>query len=522
MLKYSLKNTLPLSLLILALFNSCTKENATSSQIALLSFGPTTVKHGETIKFIGVGLDQVTDIIMPVDVDVPSSAFITHTSSLIEIVVPEESMVGYVTLKTPKGDLTTKTIFGAAYNIAITSFAPATAKPGTNVTINGNFLNYVKQVTFAQNQTVTQFVSQSLHELVVKVPMASQTGPIALSDLAKTPQVVDQDANQNTLILNVTLPDVTNLSPASVKQTQNLTITGTDLDLVKKIDFPILGGSSSILAANFVSQSETQILLAAPATAVNGKLTLTAISGVQVVTSQTVTIIQPDVTALSPSDPSNQAPGVTLTMTGTDLDLIDQIKFPGVSTPVTTFTLTGTTQIDVVIPAGAQGGTIILITKTQFSVPVTLPFGNQLTLLQVIYDDDIHSPFGKGGGWGAAGSGTNTASTENPRTGTKSVKITYGGDWGGGGQLGTWGNSPLSTSGTSYFAFSIYGGTGTGGKNINVNVSGVQKQISITEGAWKDVKILLTDVGTPASISEVWFQDTGWSGTVFIDQIGLK
>src|SRR5260221_11989945 len=109
MLKYSLKNTLLLSLLILALFNSCTKENRTSSQTALQSFGPTTVKHGETIKFIGVGLDQVTDIIMPVDVDVPSSAFITHTSSLIEITVPEESMVGYVTLKTQKGDLTTKT-----------------------------------------------------------------------------------------------------------------------------------------------------------------------------------------------------------------------------------------------------------------------------------------------------------------------------------------------------------------------------------------------------------------------------
>ena len=102
------------------------------------------------------------------------------------------------------------------------------------------------------------------------------------------------------------------------------------------------------------------------------------------------------------------------------------------------------------------------------------------------------------------------------------MKVTYGGDYGGGCQFGTWGNSPLSTTGTSYFAFSIYGGTGTGGKNINVNISGVQKTVSIAEGSWKDVKILLSDVGNPTSLMEVWFQDQGWSGTVFIDQIGLK
>jgi hypothetical protein len=520
MIAYKLRNTLSLLILALLIFGSCKKDEQV--QPALQSFGPTTVKHGETIKFIGVGLDQVTNIIMPVDIDVPASAFITHTSSLIEIKVPDESVAGYVTLKTSKGDITTKTIFGAAYEIAVTSFTPTSAKPGTNITINGDFLNYVKQVTFAQNQVVTEFVSQSLHQLVVQVPMAAQTGPIVLSDLAKTPQVVDQDVNKSSLILNVSLPAVSELSPSSVRQTQNLTVTGTDLDLVTKIDFPVLGGNGTVLASGFVSQSETQIVLTVPASAINGKLTLTSISEVQVVTAQSISIIQPNVSALSPSDPSSQVAGATLSLTGTDLDLVAKIKFPGVTDAVTSFILTGTTKIDVVIPQGVQGGTVILITQTQFSVPVSVPFGNQLTLLQVIYDDAIHSPFGQGGGWGTGGSTTDVTSTENPRVGTKSVKVTYGGDWGGGCQFGTWSSSPLSTNGTSYFAFSIYGGAGTGGKTINVNVSGVQKAIPIVEGAWSDVKIALSDVNNPASISEVWFQDMGWSGTVYIDQIGLK
>ena len=44
----------------------------------------------------------------------------------------------------------------------------------------------------------------------------------------------------------------------------------------------------------------------------------------------------------------------------------------------------------------------------------------------------------------------------------------------------------------------------------------------IDEGAWKDVQIPLSDLGSTAGISEIWFQDRGWSGDVYIDQIGLK
>lgn len=513
------KHTLLWFSLVLGVANSCKKDDVMLTP-KLYSFGPTTVKHGDTIRFIGAGLDKIASIVMPVNITIPSSSFIKQTSSLIEVVVPQASTVGHVSLKTAAGDsIVSKTIFGAAYTIAVRSYT-GSARPGSNVTINGDFLNYVKQVTFAQNLPVTQFVSQSLHQLVVQIPMSAKTGPVTLTDLAATtPQVVDKDTLENSLILNVSLPAATSFSPSSVKHADNLVISGTDLDLVTQIAFP---GGATVAATNFVNQSQTQITVTVPVAATNGVLTLTAPSGVQVVTSPSITIILPVVTALSPSDAASQTPGATLTMTGTDLDLVGQIKFPGAASPVTDFTLTGTTQIDVTIPPGTQGGTLVLVTIHGFSLPVSLPFGNQLILLATIYDDVNHAPWGVGGGWGAAGGSTNIASTENPRVGAKSVKVTYGGDYGGGSQFGTWGNNPMSTSGASYFAFSIYGGAGTGGKNINVNISGVQKTVPIVEGAWSDVKIALSDVGNPATLMEVWFQDQGWSGTVYIDQIGLK
>jgi hypothetical protein len=511
MLKYNLKNA-SLMLLALALFASCSKDDGASSKIELFSFGPSGVKHGDQIKFIGQNLDKVTSIILPPNVEIQASSFTSKTSTLIELVVPEEAEAGKVTLKTPQGDIVTKSMLSFLVPVEITSIT-AEAKPGTDISIKGSLVNWIESVTFNDGLKVTDFVSKTLDEVVVTVPMEAKTGFLVFVTGGTKPlsfSSVDQ--------LIVTLPTVSALTPESIKHTENLTITGTDLDLVTSVAFQ---GGAVVQASDFVSQSLTDIVVAVPATTTNGKLTLTVPSGVEVVTDQTITIILPNVTALSPSDPSAQIAGATLTMTGTDLDLVASIKFPGVDAPITDFTKTST-QIDVVIPNGVMGGTIILTTIHDFTVPVTVAFGNQLTLLATIFDDAPHSPFGKGGGWGAGGSSTDIANTENPRVGTKSVKVTYGGDWGGGCQFGSWGNSPLSTSGTSYFAFSIYGGTGTGGKNINVNVSGTQKQISIDEGKWKDVKILLSDVGSPASISEVWFQDTGWSGTVYIDQIGLK
>jgi|GEM_PF-5169362 len=367
MLKNSLKNTSLLSLLmILALFGTCSKENA-STVISLTSFGPSGVQHGDTIKFLGKGLNQVTSVVMPVDNEVPASAFIKQTSTLIELIVPIESTTGYVTLKTPKGDVVSKTTFGSAYKMTVTSFTPSTITPGANITINGNFLNYVKQVTFFKNLAVTQFVSQSRTQLVVQVPMTAQTGGISLTDLAKTPSVVDQDDSGNSLILSVNLPAVTSLSPSSIEQTKNLTITGTNLDLVNEVDF----SSGVKVMPPFVSQTATQIVVAVPNTAVTGALTLTAVSGIKTVTSQSLTVIEPAVTSI----PAVRN-GTDMVITGTALNLVANILFPdsGLGTAVASSSFTNVatdgTSITVTLPASAIPGSVQLTTIHGFKVSV--------------------------------------------------------------------------------------------------------------------------------------------------------
>ena len=247
---------------------------------------------------------------------------------------------------------------------------------------------------------------------------------------------------------------------------------------------------------------------------------MTVASGVKVEASNALSIILPVVTAFSPSDPIDQQPGVTLTITGTDMDYVKTLTFPNVETPVETFLSQSPTEIQVVIPDDAEGGTLVITTIHGFAVPVAVPFGDQLKLATVIFDDAVHAPLKAGGGWG--GAVTDAANTEKTRAGTVSVKVTFGGDWGGGAQFGNWDGLVLSTTGASYYAFSIYGGTGTVGKNINANVAGKVIEVTVEEGKWKDVQIPLEDFDSPTGINEIWFQDRGWSGTVYIDQIGLK
>src|SRR5690606_12067762 len=96
--------------------------------------------------------------------------------------------------------------------------------------------------------------------------------------------------------LIVTLPVVTAMDPTSIKHTENVTITGTDLDLVTSV---IFAGDKTVTA--FSSQSETELVVEVPVGALNGKLTLTQESPVDVVTDSELTIILPAGTSVSPT-----------------------------------------------------------------------------------------------------------------------------------------------------------------------------------------------------------------------------
>ncbi len=326
-------------------FYGCKKDsgNTGSSATELLSFGPTGAQPGDTIRFFGNNLQTVTEINFT-NATVAKSNFISQTNKEILVIVPTETEKGYVTLKTPAGDIKSKTQFNISVATTVASITPV-ARPGENVTIKGDYLNWVTSVTFNDSKTATSFVSQSKNELVVTVPADAQTGTVVLAYGGTDSSFVETKDT-----LHVTLPIVTGISPNPIKHASNVTLTGTDLDLVKQVKFT--GVASPI--TDFVSQSATQIVVKVPESTTKGALTVVAASGVSATSSQQLDLIMPSITTISPN-PAN--PGDNLTLTGTNLDLVDSISFQNVK-PVGTFVSQSATQIVVKVPKGLTEGKI--------------------------------------------------------------------------------------------------------------------------------------------------------------------
>jgi len=585
-------------ILSIGIVTSCDKDDdeVTSDKLQLLSFGPTGAKHGDTILFIGNKLDKVTAIqFTGTNATVNQADFKKQSSRLIALLVPPAAEKGYVTLKTPEGDIVSKTQFNLDVLTGVTSIT-AQARPGQNVTITGTYLNWVDRVTFSKDKTVTAFVSKTQTQLVVKIPDDAETGPLILHYTG-----TDSNFVQTADTLKVTLPLTTTMSPNPVKPLTDVTITGTDLDLAKKVIFT--GVSAPV--TTFVSQSATQLVVKVPETAKKGKLTLEAASGVKTTSSNDLDIVLPVTTALSPN-PINLA--ANLTITGTDLDLVKKVVFSGVAPAVTTFVSQSTTQLVVKVPAGARDGKVKLeaastvqttssndldivlpaitgispspidpgqdltITGTGFDVVTSVVFLNVPAVTSFVSQSAtqivVKVPNGALKGKVAVGvsnpsdtvqssdileitglppladftfpiytdaaqngfqdwSYTAThdfANTENVRQGTKAIKAIYGGNTYQG--ITFHNGSTLSTSGYTKLEFSVFAEPSLNGKKLQVvtngSYSGSVPQVTLVGGEWTTFSVTLSSMGSPTGISEIVLQSAGFTGTVYIDHVGLR
>ncbi|MEO6453985.1 MAG: IPT/TIG domain-containing protein [Ginsengibacter sp.] len=500
------------------LFTSCNKKDnnvVNTGKVELLSFGPTGAKHGDTLRFFGANLNQVSSIKFTggAAATIDQKDFRQQSSELILLIVPPAAEKGYVTLKTPDGDVISKTQFNLDVTTVITSIT-GQARPGENITITGNFLNWVNRVTFAKDKVVQTFVSKSITQLVLTVPADAETGPLILSYGG-----TDSAAVQTKDTLKVSLPVITSLSPNPVKHQTDLTITGTNLDLAKKIFFTGIAAPFT----TFVSQSATQLVIKLPPGAKKGKITLEAASGVQTISSMDLDVVLPSIATMSPNPID---PGTNITITGTNLDLVTSITFDNAPS-VTTFVSQTATQIVAKVPAGVLRGKVTLavlnstltvqspdILEINGSVPppvIALPF----------YNDAVTSNWNGwiGGGWGGT---TDRNNTSPVREGTKSVKIDYVGGWGSPLQLG---GANVNLSPYTAFKVSIYGGAGTAGKKINIGINGGDSYtITLVEGTWTDYSIPISTLTSATAIKEIWVKEYNGSGgfTIYVDAMGLN
>ncbi len=373
------KITAFISLLILVtglMLNSCKKDE--SDAVELLSWGPSPALRGGELKFIGNNLNKVNTIVLPDNIEITS--FTTYTSELITLTVPEETVDGYVLLRTSDGDIYPKTMLVISEPITIDTIVPSSVRPGDIISIQGDYFNLVNEVIFTDKVSVTEFVSHTKTEIEVAVPLKAQTGVITLSNGDTIPLTVESDME-----LIVAAPAVTSMTPNPVKPGTNLTITGTDLDLTTQIEFSI---TKKVIS--FESISATQIVVEVPINAVAGPVSMIPASGILVAAPEELTMIDPAITGISP-DPAKT--GQDITVTGTNLDLVNTVTFGGGSEG--SIVSGSTTELTVTVPEDALEDVVTFTTVAGVSVvsddaiSLVLPTITDITPLSLLTKEDI-------------------------------------------------------------------------------------------------------------------------------------
>ena len=371
------------SIILIGLAVSCKDSNSdpAASEVKLLSFGPCPIPRGAALRIIGTNLDQVKSVVLP-GCD-PISDIIKKSAEEINVTVPLSADTGKIVLKTATQDITSLTpltIFGV---VSLTDFSPSTAKPGDVIKLQGKDFDFVQEVIFANDIHITKddFVSQNQNAVEVKVPENAQTGRIAISINISgnlVPAYFDEE-------LNVVLPAITSFSPETIKAGSELTITGTDFDLVQSVSF---GGNKT--AESFtVDPTNTSITVTVPADAQDGPVVLTAFSGVTVSSTTNLVMVVPTITSITPNP---VYAGDQVTITGTDLDLINGVTFGG--NVAGDIQAGGTaTQIIVNVPVSAKTGNVVFTTTanktvtsaTALTVNVKIQYGPETTIWEGSY-----------------------------------------------------------------------------------------------------------------------------------------
>ena len=325
------------------------------NDISLQSFGPCPVLRGGTLYLYGTNLDQIESVNLPgADPITAYEILQSGYNSKISIQVPAEKCeTGQIVLKTKKGgEITSVSPITYREDIEITKFfvgneGTMVGNVGDVVTIKGDYLNLMHGVIFAGSDTIkeAEFVGHDRYTIQVKIPVEARTGVITLTDTLK-----DGTSLETKEELTINTPEATPIENRNIKAGEILSIKGSAFDQIASVKFE----GATVDAADFKSQSATEITIAVPVKATDGTFYVVTKSGVEVPVGNIITVVPTQLVA-TPNPVKN---GAEITITGKDMDLITGIAFPNAKE--SKLNKVETTKVTSTVPEDAQKGNITL------------------------------------------------------------------------------------------------------------------------------------------------------------------
>lgn len=280
-------------------------------------------------------------------------------------------------------------------------------------------------------------------------------------------------------------------------------IKGTNLSTTNKVDF-----NGTLAADSLTYADDNSVTVKIPANLtdpINNPITVTTKYGSATLNFK---IKQPN-PKVEDFSPAAGAAGDEVTIVGNYFKGVTEVTINGVAATIVSNTQT---EIKVKVPTGVTYGAVVVTTPVG-SVTATKTFG----LKYIIYDDALKNS------WTNTSYSLNSidfASTANVRRGTSAIAV----DSKGWGAVRFRLVAKFNTTGYSTLKISIFGGTDSQGRKVKIAVTPTAGtyEIVLNEGKWTDYQIPLINIGSPATIEYLTFQE--FSGKVtqtYIDDVGF-
>ncbi len=235
MLSLAIAATMPLT--------SCNDDNDDFSTeqyvggVHLNVFGPSPVARGGELRFIGSGMNQIVKVVIPGCDEITDIQRVSNEE--IRVTVPQTAEPGKVQLHYAGGIIETKSVLTYSEPISIDEISPLKVRPGARLTIKGDYLNLIKEVSFAfledsVNVYADKFIAHDRKTIELTVPDKAVSGIIILSDAKEIPNTIKSEETVEIVLPAVAAP----LDLTDAKGGDLVTVAGTDLDLVRSIVMP--------------------------------------------------------------------------------------------------------------------------------------------------------------------------------------------------------------------------------------------------------------------------------------------
>ena len=325
-------------------------------------YGSCTYTEGETvafeteISFTGTDFDLITGVTFAggttIAVGDDGCSYVENDGK-ITVTVPPTALTGIVKLNLANGTWLECPVLSVPQP-KVTN-VDGTFKKGAAIVLTGENLNLVASLRFpgagGEVITITKgddgFTETDGTSITFSFPSDAQDGTAVM--------VTEAGAEIEAFVYETVAPTSITVSPVPVKANNVLTIIGENLDLVTEVSLPNVGVTD-------FTYNENKITLTVPEKAQAGKIVLTTCHGTSV--EADYTLVEPKIESITPISPGA---GEEITLEGTDLDLVESIKFNGCDQPAEARNPSGT-QITVTVPATASTGNLILNLKNGTSV----------------------------------------------------------------------------------------------------------------------------------------------------------